>query len=105
MKPDSQPHKTFSLRPEPRLLRKGECIREAEEIIARGRISHMTIDEIAGEIYFHALVYHICLTLERFHLPFRRIKNMADPINLADYGDTAFRRFFFRLAWILPGRK
>lgn len=95
--------KTFSLPVERRLLFKEECLREARRIISERRIEHMTEKQIASELYFHTVIWHVCRYMRRWHIDLSRIQNHADPIDIADFGDTLFHRFCFRLLWILPG--
>jgi hypothetical protein len=95
--------KTFSLPVERRLLFKDECLREARRILSEKRIEHMTEKQIASELYFHTVIWHVCGFLNRWHIDLSRIQNHADPIDISDFGDSLFRRFCFRLLWSLPG--
>ena len=95
--------RTLSLPVERRLLQKQECLAEARKILGGGSISHMSETQIAAELYFHAVLWHACEFLGRHHIRLRSLQAHADPIDLADYGDTPFHRFCFRLLWLLPG--
>lgn len=96
--------KIHSLPVDPRLLVKEECLKKAAEIRREGKLVHLSERDIARELYFHAAVYFLCLRL-RPVLNLKSVMERADPIDLSDAGDTAFRTFCYRLFWLLPGRK
>ncbi len=87
---------------DPRLLVKEECLKKAAEIRQEGKLDRLSEQEIARELYFHAVMYYICLRL-RPYLHLRHIMERADPIDLSDDGDTAFRTFCYKILWRLPG--
>ena len=90
------------------MLEKDGCRKKARAILQKGAISHMTESQLACELYFHAVIFHICTCFLRRGIRFAVFRNLmahADPIDLSDYGDTLFRRFCFRLLWLLPGEK
>ncbi len=94
----------LSLPVDPRLLVKAECLKKAAEIRREGKLDKMSEQEIARELYFHAVAYFLCLRLRPLiHL--RRVMERANPIDLSDDGDTAFRTFCYKILWRLPGRK
>lgn len=87
---------------DPRLLVKEECLKKAAEIRQEGKLDRLSEQEIARELYFHAVMYYLCLRL-RPYLHLRHIMERADPIDLSDDGDTAFRTFCYKILWRLPG--
>ena len=94
---------TYSIRPDKRLLSKDECRKKAEEIIREKYIIGMSEKELSREIYCHAWAYEIASSLEKKNIRLLSIiKQAADPIDLADYGDTWFRKIFYNLFWIFP---
>ena len=95
--------RTLSLPVERRLLQKQECLAEAQRILREEEIGHMSETQIAAELYFHAVLWHVCEYLKQYRINLRSLQAHADPIDLADYGDTPFHRFCFRLLWLLPG--
>lgn len=98
--------KTYALNVREDLVNKKNCLREAERILAEKHIEHMSREQLAQEIFFHALVYDFCRKHEHLHIGLlSRLKRHADPIDLSDYGDSPFRKFCFRLFWFLPGAK
>jgi len=94
--------KILSLPMDPRLLVKEECLKKAAEILQEGKLDRLSEQEIARELYFHAVMYYLCLRL-RPYLHLRHIMERADPIDLSDDGDTAFRTFCYKILWRLPG--
>ena len=91
-------------------LSRAHCIHEARRILREKAIEGMSEQELASEIYFHALLYFICRKLHRFHIHLDRIEAHANPIDLSDYGDTPFRKFCFKIVWPLsrfskPGKQ
>ena len=96
--------KTLSLPMDPRLLVKEECLKKAAEIRKEGKLDRLSEQEIARELYFHAVVYFLCLRLRPF-FPLQFIMERADPIDLSDNGDTAFRTICYKILWRFPGRK
>ena len=98
--------RTFSLPADQTLLVKHLCLRKADRILEEGRIAFMTREEIAKELFFHAALFYWCKWLARFGIHLNWIMRHADPIDLADHGDTPFRKFCFSVLWVLPvGRK
>lgn len=96
--------KILSLPMDPRLLVKEECLKKAAEIRQEGKLDRLSEQEIARELYSHAVVYFLCLRLRPF-LRLRFIMERADPIDLSDNGDTPFRTFCYKILWRFPGRK
>ena len=80
-----------------RFLDKENCLREADRILAERKIEGMTRQKLSREIYFHAVVFDICMRAGWFGYLMRH----ADPIDLNDGGDTPFRRLCFDLLWEL----
>lgn len=98
--------KTYALKVRRDLMNKKICLHEAERILTEKRIEHMSREQLAHEIFFHAIVYYFCDKYEPLHIGLlANLKRHADPIDLFDYGDTRFRRFCFRIIWFLPGTK
>ena len=94
--------KKYALSVRREFLSKRVCLLEAERILKEEHIKLMTRKQIAREIYFHAVMFYFALSLESFHIRLTYIKKHADPINLADHGDTAFRKLCFHVVWLLP---
>lgn len=78
-------------------MNKKDCLAEAGRILEAGHIEGMSREDLAEEIFFHAVVNDICVRTGMF----KWAKFHADPIDLNDGGDTAFRRFCFRMMWKL----
>lgn len=60
--------KILSLPMDPRLLVKEECLKKAAEIRQEGKLDRLSEQEIARELYFHAVVYFLCRRLRPFFL-------------------------------------
>ncbi|MBQ8994639.1 MAG: hypothetical protein IJ091_02375 [Oscillospiraceae bacterium] len=84
-------------------LSKKNCLKKAREIIDNHFINGMTELEISREIFFHAWAYHFAVWAEqrKLHM-FSIVRRAADPIDLADGGDTMIRRFIYLVFWMLP---
>ena len=80
-----------------RFLDKENCLNEADRILAERKIKGMTRENLAREIYFHAVVFDYCMKAGHFGY----LMKHTDPIDLNDGGDTPFRRFCFDLLWKL----
>ena len=94
---------TYSIKANDRYLSKSECYDKAQEIVREKHIIGMTNQELASEIYFHAWAYHIACLLESKNITvLARVKDAADPIDLADYGDKWFRKVFYAIFWLFP---
>ena len=94
---------TYSIKANDRYLSKSECFGKAEEIVSEKNIIGMTSKELASEIYFHAWAYHFACILESKNINvLARVKEAADPIDLADYGDTWIRKIFYAIFWLFP---
>jgi len=94
---------TYSIRADRRLLSKEECVKKAQEILREKYIIGMTEKEVSREIYFHAWAYHIAYSLEKKNNKlFARVRQAADPIDLADYGDTWIRKIVYSMFWLFP---
>ena len=89
----------LSFRVDRKYLSRKECLIRAREIRDAGLID-MGEKELAMEIFFHTRIYYWFRKLYRLPV-FSWIVDRADPIDLADGGDTKLRRFFFRLLWII----
>ncbi len=100
MKP--QIPKTYSIPVNTIYLSKDTCLAKARQILRDKAIDGMSEQQIAMEIYFHAAAYYTCVFLEKFHLRINYIKRKANPIDLADNGDTRFRRLIYKIIWALP---
>lgn len=94
--------KTLSVPVSRHLLNRRYCLERAEEIIARGSITGMSRKAIAKELYFHAAAWHACRFLKRYRISLDKIMYHADPIDLADNGDTPLRRAVYFLVWYFP---
>lgn len=104
--PEKKKNNTYSVRASDRYLSKTECIRKADEILENEYIRGMTKEELSCEIYFHAWAYHISSLLENrdIHI-LSRVKEAADPIDLADNGDTFLRKIIYSLFWLFPQKR
>ena len=99
-------HNTYSVSAQNQYLSKAECMKKAEEIIREEYIVGMTDKEISKEIYFHAWAYHYATLLEKKNIHILdKLKRHADPIDLADYGDTPFRKMIYNLFWLFPHKR
>ncbi len=82
------------------------CNRLAKRLLAKGKISGMTLKELACEIYAHAYVYFNFRFVPPFLRgvkPFRSVyKSVSDGVDLEDGGDKLLRRIGYRVIWILP---
>lgn len=78
-------------------MNKEDCLAEAERILREGIIDGMKREELAEEIYFHAVIHDVCMKTGLF----TRTRAHADPIDLNDGGDTPFRRLCFHMVWKL----
>ena len=96
---------TYSIQAKTEYLSKAHCQREAKHILDEGYIHGMTEQELSCEIYFHAWAYRISSILEKRIPLFGRIRQAADPIDLADGGDYPIRKLFYRLFWLFPQKK
>ena len=97
---------TYSIRANDRYLSKSECFGKAQEIVREKHIIGMTTKELSREIYFHAWAYHIACLLESKNIKvLSRVKDSADPIDLADYGDTWFRKIIYSVFWLFPQKR
>ena len=88
--------KIYSIRFERRLMKRSECLKEAQRILYNDLIDGMTVLQLAQEIRFHAAAYYFSV----FRPVLIWVKKHADPIDLGSGGDTKFRRFFFVMSWI-----
>lgn len=81
------------------------CVEAAEEIVAKGLISDMTVMEVAKEIYTHAYVYYHFEKLPKFirssAFAKKVYRSAANGIDLEDGGDTAFRRMCYEAIWLM----
>lgn len=83
-------------------LSKQTCLEEAARILSEGYIRNMSEEQIAREIYFHAVAYYCSSVLEKHHIPLTYFREHADPIDLQDGGDIPFRQFCFNVLWKFP---
>ena len=98
--------KIYSVRATDDLLVKDICRQKAKEIVEGGYIDGMTENQVAREIYFHARAYRFCSKRRGKGMRlFDWVRERANPIDLADYGDTLIRRAIYALCWLLPGKK
>ena len=88
-----------SLKMDPVYLSKDICLKKAEEIHADQSLD-MEVREMAREIYCHARFYYWFHRLEGIPIV-KRALDRADPIDMADGGDTLLRRIIFRLTWFV----
>ena len=92
--------KTLQIHIRKEFLNRESCLAEARRILAEKLLDGMTEEQIAREIYTHALAFYFC---ERTGL-FPWIKKHADPVDLCDGGDRMIMKQAFDTAWALPLR-
>ena len=81
---------------------KKRCLETAEQILSDGRLDGMSKKEIAQEIFFHARAFSFCKKHEEKGWKIIRwVIERADPIDLADHGDTKSRKAIYSLFWLL----
>ena len=80
-------------------LNRKKCLEEARRLIIEGRVSGMSEEQLASEIYFHAAAYYFCKKTGL--LP--RVKSHAHPIDLHDGGDMLRRRIVYSALWRFTG--
>ena len=96
------PKKIVSLTYSEEYRLKERCLEMAEQILSDGRLDGMTKMEIAQEIYFHARAFSFCKKHEdKGWKLIRWVIERADPIDLADHGDTKGRKAIYSLFWLL----
>ena len=96
------PQKIVSLPFSTEYLSKRNCMEKAGQILESGLLDGMTRKEIAREIFFHARAFSFCKRHEKLGWkPIRWVIERADPIDLADFGDTKGRKAVYRLFWLL----
>ncbi|ARC83152.1 bacteriocin-type signal sequence domain protein [Clostridium argentinense CDC 2741] len=103
-----------------RFLDKNICLEEARALVHYRGVSGMSLQEIAEEIYAHAVFYYQGLTaneiakalsksgLAGFTLSAALTSSIADiliskgeVINIEDGGDTSFRKLVYKGVWIM----
>ena len=83
-------------------LDKQECLKEARKLLREGTLRGMNEEQIARELYSHAVVFYFCDRTGRFLF----LKEHASPIDMRDGGDRPFMRAAFAACWALrPVRK
>ncbi|MBE6122377.1 MAG: hypothetical protein E7190_06650 [Erysipelotrichaceae bacterium] len=91
--------KYHGVRVEHRFLSGHECLKEAHLIIAEKKLSGMSRQEIAEEIFAHTYVYYLCERIPFRKGPVRFLMSRADPIDMAEGGDTPLRKLLYHLIW------
>jgi len=85
-------------------LSKSYCLSFADTLIKYRAVVGMTKQEVAEEIYGHAVLYYnakysVVVSLGIGLLARQYIINHSNPIDIADYGDTPERKNIYRLIW------
>ena len=74
---------------------------EARRLLRDGAVTGMSVRQLAGEIYFHAVVFYLSEKIG--NLP--SIREHAETIDIDDGGDTSFRRAVYGATWRLAKLK
>lgn len=86
---------------------KNNCLGEAQNLISRGMVARMTQDQIAREIFAHAVAYYAAPTLGNIPGIGQDIKDYlishAETIDIMDGGDTAVRQAAYNVIWAFTG--
>mgnify|MGYP000934548229 CR=1 FL=1 len=83
-------------------LNRQNCIVTAAGLINGGKVSGMTLHQIAAEIYAHAMAYYCSPVLIGIGISRAEVNNLiirANPIDIADGGDTSVRRALYNTIW------
>ncbi|PRR83477.1 hypothetical protein [Clostridium vincentii] len=85
-------------------LSKAVCLGLASNLINTGAVSGMSRQQIACEIFAHAVIYYGTSPIvvgAIGSVMFNDIRSHANPIDIADGGDTWKRRVAFNVIWAL----
>ena len=82
-------------------LNRKVCMDEARRLLRDGAVTGMSVRQLAGEIYFHAVAFYMSEKIG--NLP--RIRSHAETIDIDDGGDTSFRRAVYGATWRLAKLK
>ncbi len=86
---------------------KVQCTAEAHSLIFRGIVGGMTEEQIAKEIFAHAVAYYAAPTLASIPLVGDNIKayliSHASVIDIMDGGDTLARQVAYNAIWAFCG--
>lgn len=95
--------KTLNLEMKKSYYDKKECLVEAQEIFDSKKITGMTVQQIAEEIYTHAFVFFnfhfLPSKIRETNLARRIFNSAANGVDLEDDGDTFKRRVCYSLIW------
>lgn len=86
----------------PLYLAKTACEIKAGQEIVSGKVTRMTFLEIAQEIFGHACAYYATSTLVALGVNNAQVNELrlrANPIYLADGGDSTTRKALYALIW------
>lgn len=86
----------------PLYLAKSACEVKATQLIATKQVTRMSILGIAQEIFAHARAYYASSTIIALGVDISKvneIKSRANPVDIADGGDTANRKAIYRHIW------
>lgn len=82
-------------------LNRKVCMDEARRLLREGAVTGMSVRQLAGEIYFHAVAFYMSEKIG--NLP--RIRSHAETVDIDDGGDTRFRRAVYGATWRLAKLK
>ena len=82
-------------------LNRKVCMDEARRLLRDGAVTGMSVRQLAGEIYFHAVAFYMSEKIGNFP----RIRSHAETIDIDDGGDTRFRRAVYSASWRLAKLK
>ncbi|ADL51182.1 hypothetical protein [Clostridium cellulovorans] len=85
-------------------LSKSTCSSLARGLVSSGRVTGMTQTEVAQEIFAHAMCYYGADSLKDAGISGSVVDylyNHANPIDIADGGDTWYRKAVFAAIWNL----
>lgn len=86
----------------PVYLTKTACEVKATQLIVTGQVTGMTIIGVAQEIFAHACAYYAASTIIALGVDsdkVNEIKGRANPVDIADGGDSASRVAIYLLIW------
>ncbi len=83
-------------------LKKNYCLKFANGLIQQGRVKRMTQQEIAEEIFAHAVIYYSLNGKYTFGLGTALADYFVDHarvIDIVDGGDSSFRKSIYNMIW------
>lgn len=86
----------------PLYLAKSACEVKAAQLIATKQVTRMSVLGIAQEIFAHACAYYASSTIIALGVDSSKvneIKSRANPVDIADGGDSANRKAIYSLIW------